>query len=169
MIYIGLGSNLSSVEFGSSEMIITAALECFCDRGIAIVGRSPLYHTQPLPISDQPWFINAVAAVATTASPAELLARLHGIEADFGRLRRERWEARVLDLDLLAYNDKVQAGDAGRGEPILPHPRLAERAFVLRPLADLDPGWRHPVTGRTVIDLLRALPPDQIAEPLVAG
>jgi 2-amino-4-hydroxy-6-hydroxymethyldihydropteridine diphosphokinase len=79
------------------------------------------------------------------------------VEHRFGRVRRERWEARVLDIDLLDYRGLVSAGPA----PILPHPAMAERAFVLLPLRDLVPGWRHPVSGLTVGELIAALPDGQ--------
>jgi len=113
-------------------------------------------------VSDQPWFVNGVVAVETFLPPAELLALLHDVEAEFGRTRNIRNEARILDLDLLAYDDCVMNEPDG---PILPHPRLHERAFVLLPLADVDPDWRHPVTGAAIADLIAALPADQQAEP----
>lgn len=116
-----------------------------------------------MPPSGQPWFVNGVAVVETELSPAALLEVLQGIERDFGRAHRTRNEARVIDLDILAYDDRVSA----LGEtPVLPHPRLAERAFVVLPLAEVAPQWRHPVTGLSAADLARRLPPDQIAEPM---
>jgi 2-amino-4-hydroxy-6-hydroxymethyldihydropteridine diphosphokinase len=104
--------------------------------------------------------------VATLLAPPELLALMLQIERELGRERRTRWDARVIDLDLLAYHDLViaPAGDPTQLE--LPHPRLQERAFVLCPLAELAPDWRHPVTGRTIHELLAALGSDQVAEPL---
>jgi 2-amino-4-hydroxy-6-hydroxymethyldihydropteridine diphosphokinase len=107
--------------------------------------------------------VNGVVAVETTLAPAALLEVLHAVEARFGRVRRERNAARVLDLDLLAYDERVSA----EGEtPILPHPRLHERAFVLRPLAGIAPDWRHPRLGRTASALIADLPPDAKAEPM---
>ena len=89
----------------------------------------------------------------TDLTPAELLAVLHDVEEQFGRVRRERNEARVLDLDLLAFNDRVSAP----GEtPILPHPRMGERAFVLLPLSEVAPTWRHPVNGLSAADSRRS-------------
>jgi 2-amino-4-hydroxy-6-hydroxymethyldihydropteridine diphosphokinase len=107
--------------------------------------------------------VNGVAILDTTLSPAALLAVLHRIEAAFGRTRRVRNEARVIDLDLLAYHDRV----SGPGEsPVLPHPRLAERAFVVQPLAEIAPDWRHPGDGRTAAEMLAALPEEGRAQPL---
>ncbi len=125
--------------------------------------RSRWYESAPVPASGQPWFVNGVAAVETELSAADLLALLHRIEADFGRERRVRDEARVLDLDLLAYGDRVSAP----GEtPVLPHPRMAERAFVLLPLAEMAPGWRHPVSRLSAAEMAGQLPPDQVARPI---
>ncbi len=164
MILIGLGANLPSVTLGPPPGSLEAALALLARDGVRIMARSHWYRSAPVPISDQPWFINGVVVVATALEPPALLARLHEIEAHAGRVRRERNAPRVLDLDLLAYDDRVSEPD-GAGLA-LPHPRLHERAFVLRPLAEVAPGWRHPVLGRTVDDLLAALPPDQTAELL---
>jgi 2-amino-4-hydroxy-6-hydroxymethyldihydropteridine diphosphokinase len=164
MILIGLGGNLPSA-IGEPDATISAAIEALADAGAPITRRSRVYHTAPVPASDQPWFTNEVIAVTTRLAPRELLALLHRIEAEFGRERREVNGARTLDLDLLAYDERVQAG--GNGEPVLPHPRLTQRAFVLLPLREVAPGWRHPITGETVEHLIASLPPDQIAEPIL--
>ena len=118
--------------------------------GVGVQARSRWYRSAPVPPSDQPWFVNAVASLETGLSPAELLAKLHEIEAAFGRTRLGRNEARVLDLDLLAYHGRVSAPGES---PVLPHPRLAERAFVVLPLAELAPGWQHPVSGLSASQL----------------
>jgi 2-amino-4-hydroxy-6-hydroxymethyldihydropteridine diphosphokinase len=166
MIYIGLGANLSSVVYGAPKYTLSVALQRLRERGVAIAAQSRWYRTAPVPASDQPWFVNGVAAVATLLAPPELLALMLQIERELGRERRARWDARVIDLDLLAYHDLViaPAGDPTQLE--LPHSRLQERAFVLRPLAELAPDWRHPVTGRTIHELLAALGSDQVAELL---
>ena len=158
MILIAFGSNLSHPRHGPSQRVIEAAMGRLAEARVEIVRRSPFYETAPVPASDQADFVNAVAAVRTARKPAPLLALLHRIEAAFGRIRGARNEARVLDLDLLAWNDTVSAVD-----PILPHPRLHLRAFVLLPLRDAAPGWRHPVLGRTVEEMITALPAKAVA------
>lgn len=163
MIYVGLGANLPSPDYGTPEATLTAALERFAAAGVAVVARSPWYRSAPVPRSGQPWFVNGVAAVETDLAPEPLLRALHGIEAVFGRVRRERWGPRVIDLDLIAFHDKVLAAPGG---PEIPHPRMHERAFVLLPLADLAPDWRHPVLGREVGDLIAGLDKAQEIERL---
>ncbi len=163
MILIGVGSNLQSARFGSPLDTGRAALAELEREGVALRRTSRWFESAPVPVSDQPWFVNAVAEVETRLAPDALLAVLHGIEERFGRIRRERNEARILDLDLLAYNDLVAAGPPG---PSLPHPRMHQRAFVLLPLADIAPGWRHPALGKSLSDLIAALPPGQIIRPL---
>lgn len=158
MIFIGLGANLPSGRYGAPRQILAAAIECLNANDIIVEARSGWYRSAPVPASDQPWFVNAVTEVRTELEPGALLARLHGIEAAFGRVRRRANEARVLDLDLIDYHGRVQDGPA---PPILPHPRMAERAFVLLPLAEIAPGWIHPRTGAPVARLIAALDPGQ--------
>mgnify|MGYP003488343279 CR=1 FL=1 len=107
-----------------------------------------------------PWFVNAVAAVETNLEPEELLAQLHDVERHFGRQRAAVNAARSLDLDLLAQGRLVRPDAA----PILPHPRMQDRGFVLRPLAEIAPLWRHPVSGLTPAQMLARHWPGQIAE-----
>lgn len=123
--------------------------------------------------------MNAVVGVSTELAPRAALARLHDIEASFGRIRGKRWSARILDLDLLALGDHVvpdhatyeewaalplkEQKERTPDELILPHPRMAERAFVLVPLADVAPDWVHPVTGRTAMEMRDALNPNDLA------
>jgi 2-amino-4-hydroxy-6-hydroxymethyldihydropteridine diphosphokinase len=164
MILIGLGANLSS-RVGAPKATLAAALEAMPEQGIRVVARSRLWSSPAWPPSDQPPFVNAVARVASDLGPAELLARLHAVEHAFGRQRGERWAARTLDLDLLCHDGQVVI-PARDGDLALPHPRLAARAFVLMPLRDVAPDWRHPVDGRTIDQLIAALPPDQSAAPL---
>lgn len=163
MIIVGLGANLPTARFGPPPATLAAALDAFDAAGVRVEARSRWYRSKPVPPSDQPWFVNGVAALQTDLGPSQLLQLLHHIEADFGRIRRVRDEPRAIDLDLISYNDRV----SGPGEtPVLPHPRMAERAFVLLPLAELDPSWRHPRLGKTVSELVRLLPSEQVAEPI---
>ena len=166
MILIGLGANLDSPVYGPPERTLPAALDRLAASGIRILRRSRLYRTAPVPVSDQPWYVNAVAAVATGLAPEPLLGALLALEQDFGRVRTVPNAPRVLDLDLLAYDEvRTPPGSA----PELPHPRLHERAFVLLPLAEVAPEWRHPATGRPVSALIAALPPDQRAQPMAVS
>lgn len=156
MILIGMGSNLPS-NSGSPLATCEAALVYLQGKGVTLTALSPWYETAPVPISDQPWFINGVAEVSTTLSPAALLNLLHEAEAAFGRARSVVNAPRELDLDLLVYGNLVQV----EGAPLLPHPRLHERAFVLLPLQDIAPDWQHPVTGLNLSAMIGALPAGQ--------
>jgi 2-amino-4-hydroxy-6-hydroxymethyldihydropteridine diphosphokinase len=162
MILIALGANLPSAV-GAPQATLEAALRALEEEGVRIAQRSRWYRSAAVPASDQPDFVNGVAIVETALDPGALLALLHRVEARFGRVRGEPNAARTLDLDLLAYDDRVSDGPAG---PILPHPRLHERAFVLYPLADVAPQWRHPRLGKTAASLKQLLPPESAASPL---
>jgi len=163
VILVALGANLPHPDHGSPAATLRAALDRFPAAGIAVAACSRFFESPPVPAADQPWFVNAVARVETALDPAALLEALHGLEAAFGRVRRERWEARVLDLDLIDYEGRVVDGGPG---PDLPHPRMADRGFVLLPLADVAPGWTHPVTGAALADLIAALDPAVPVRPL---
>lgn len=166
MILIAVGANLSGPA-GPPLQNCEAALTALAEEGVRIVARSRWYRTPPWPVSDQPWYVNAVVAAETALDPAALLALLHKIEARFGRQRTAASlnAARPLDLDLIDYDGLIREAPP----PVLPHPRLEGRAFVLRPLSDIAPNWRHPKTGRILKDLLAELPTDAIAEPLTGG
>ncbi len=154
MVLIGLGANLPSA-FGPPVASVKEAIRRLSAEGrIRASAVSQLYATEAVPASDQPDFVNAVAEIETDLSPEELLERLQDIERDFGRVRFERWEARPLDLDILDFNGIIlrQAGLE------LPHPRMHERRFVLVPLLDVAPKWRHPKTGKSIGALLEEAP-----------
>jgi 2-amino-4-hydroxy-6-hydroxymethyldihydropteridine diphosphokinase len=161
-IFVGVGANLTHERYGTPQQTLEAALEELRNRGMQTLRLSGWYRTAPVPLSDQPWYVNAVAEVASDLPADALLAELHAVEAEFGRRRTVPNAARPIDLDLLDYHGEIAAGGPGRA--ILPHPRMIGRAFVLRPLADLAPDWRHPVTGQAIRELLAALPPDQRVE-----
>ncbi len=161
-VFIALGANLEHPTYGAPRRVLEAALEELGRREVVVRRVSPWYRTAPVPASDQPWYVNAVAEVETAMAADALLGRLHEIEDVFGRVRTVPNAARLIDLDLLDFKGEISTGGPGRA--ILPHPRMEDRAFVLRPLADLAPGWRHPRTGVSIRTLLAALPADQPIE-----
>lgn len=149
-------------------------------KGLSLGSRSRFFRTPAYPPGSGPDFINAAAILETSLSPEDVLAALHRAEEALGRVRPARWAPRVCDLDLIAIGDMVlpdrrtldrwialDLGDAQTVTPphlILPHPRMHERGFVLVPLADIAPHWRHPAIGRTVIEMVAALPSEELAE-----
>ena len=141
--YVGLGANL-----GDREGTIRAAIAQLPD----VVAVSPLRETDPVGVTNQPRFLNGVAALETELAPRELLDVLLAVERRLGRERRERWGPRTIDLDLLLYGNEVIDEDGLK----IPHPRLHERRFVLEPLADLAPQLVVPGQGG-VEDLLAEL------------
>jgi len=160
MIVIGIGSNLALRPYRSPAETARAGLAALAAPDLAVVRCSPWYRSAPVPASDQPWFANAAAVVATPLDPAALLARLLAHELEFGRVRGARNAARTLDLDLLDYDGRIVES----ASLTLPHPRLHQRRFVLAPLCDLAPDWRHPLLGLTATALLAALPAGQTVE-----
>lgn len=156
MIFIAAGSSLPFNRIDSQQLVLDAFFAL--GRLIRIKRVSSLYATPAWPDPSDPPFVNAVAAVETGLSPKALLEALHAIEAGFGRKRDERNAPRTLDLDLLAYGRLRQTDKGGL---ILPHPRMESREFVLAPLCDIAPSWRHPVTGRSARALLDSLPTRQ--------
>lgn len=180
---IALGANLPSVH-GAPRETLEAAIAELERRGYPLEACSRWYRTPAFPPGSGPDFVNGAARIGGVADPARLLAALHEVERTIGRTRRRRWAPRSCDLDLIACGDSVlpdretaarwialapgaQAEIAPEGL-VLPHPRMHERGFVLRPLADIAPGWVHPLLGRDVRAMLAALPPDALAgiEPL---
>ena len=153
MILIGLGANLSS-EAGPPEATLKAALNALDRRLIRPGPVSGLYKTLAWPNESDPAFVNQVARLNTQLNPAELMAALHEVEMSFGRKRSVKNAPRTLDLDLLDYDDRIEPGP-----PELPHPRMQERSFVLIPLRDVAPLWRHPVSHRSIDELIAALGP----------
>lgn len=173
MYLIALGSNQPSPA-GPPRETLEAALALLAERGLPTLARSRWYRTDAYPAGSGPEFVNGAARLSGTLEPEAALAALHAVEDELGRTRMLRWGARSCDLDLLAVDalcrpDAAEVrrwiGDetaaAGQATPpglVLPHPRLQDRSFVLVPLADVAPEWRHPVLGATVAELLARRP-----------
>ena len=150
-IFIALGANIPSAA-GLPEATLRAALAALEECGVRVLRLSAFRQTPAWPDPADPPFINAVAGIETDLQPFALLGLLHEVETAHGRKRSAANAPRPLDLDLIDYGGRVE-----RGAVELPHPRMADRRFVLEPLAEVAPGWRHPVTGQTVEALLAAL------------
>ena len=147
LAYLSAGSNLEDRRSHLGRM-----LNALGQAEIDICRISSVFETEPVGVEGQPWFLNLALEVRTSLSPGELLALCHRIEHSHGRIRTGSPAPRPLDLDILLYDRRVVK------EPtlIIPHPRMAERRFVLEPLCQIAPGAIHPVLGKTVIDLLAA-------------
>ena len=145
--YIGIGSNI-----GDKTANCRKALELLAEAG-KVISVSTFYYTEPVGYREQEDFINAVAAVETDCSPAELLSVCHSIEDRLGRTRTIQWGPRTADLDILLYGDTVM----NSMDLIIPHPLMATRKFVLVPLAEIAPGVVHPVLNKTALQLLGEL------------
>lgn len=168
---IAIGSNLPGMA-GNPFRVCNSALDACESPDVRILRRARWRRSPAFPPGSGPEFVNGAALVETTLSASDLLSRLHDVEAEMGRVRRVRWGPRVCDIDLIAYGDlvapdsetvsRLMQTDATAGvapdQMILPHPRMHERAFVLAPLADVAPDWRHPVTKLTVGEMLASLP-----------
>lgn len=179
---IAVGANLAS-EGRSALGTCILARDILSACGWVIRDASRWRRTPAFPPGSGPDFINGALSVdgPQGATAEDALRMLHEVEAEIGRVRRERWGPRVIDLDLIAHGDRVapdavtvaramaMTDDEAQAAPtdqgmILPHPRMHRRGFVLAPLADVAPGWRHPLTGRTVAEMLADLPPEDLAE-----
>ena len=157
-VFVALGANLPDSAGNSPLSTCQTAVFRIGERFGGISAQSSWYLAEPVPRSDQSWYVNGVIRIATDWPPDEILLLLHDLERQAGRVRRRRWEARILDLDLLAHGSSVMAGPSG---PILPHPRLGERAFVLRPLLEISTSWRHPENQLSAKEMLENLPSGQ--------
>ena len=146
--YLALGSNL-----GDREAELNRALEQLEDAGIRVRRRSGVIETAPQYVLDQPMFLNMAVEVDTELDPYEMLAAIHRIEASMGRTRATPKGPRTIDIDIVFYGSEV----INTPSLTIPHPGMAERRFVLEPLAEIAPGLRHPITGATVEHMLASL------------
>jgi 2-amino-4-hydroxy-6-hydroxymethyldihydropteridine diphosphokinase len=144
-IYLSLGSNL-----GARAGNIARALAELPEHGVRVVGRSSLYETEPVEFLAQGWFLNCVVEVETDLAPVELMRALLDIERAMGRERVAPKGPRIIDVDILLYGSRV----VREADLEIPHPRMAERRFVLVPFAEIAPGGVHPVLKKTVAELL---------------
>ena len=147
LIIVALGGNLAASPAALGQTLERAIL-ALPEHGLHVVGRSRLWRSSAWPRASEPAFLNGVALVETALDPVRTLAALHAVETLFGRRRGGTNAPRTLDLDLIAYGRHVCAGP-----PTLPHPRAAERLFVMGPLAELVPDWPHPLSGERAVDL----------------
>ena len=168
-VLVALGGNLATSADGGPRGILEAALKAMPAFGIRVCARGPFYRTPSLSRYTQDDYVNSVIGIEMMLPPQPLLAMLHRIEALFGRVRRDRWGPRTLDLDFLDYKGLVvpamdRRGIDAVGElPLaLPHPGLMERGFVLLPLREVAPGWRHPATGESIETLIGRLPAEAL-------
>jgi len=167
MIFIGLGANLPTNLYGPPRAALGGALFALRGAGIRVVRRSPWYESAPVPMSDDPWYVNGVAEIETALSPHQLIGELLSIETKAGRFRQMKVTSRVLDLDLLVYDQVIiKAERKGGVDATVPHPRMTSRAFVMLPLGDLCPDWKHPESGKTFEKFISAVPSGQVTRRL---
>ena len=163
MILVGIGSNLKSKDYNPPKDNCIEAIRQLSLHAIYPIRISSFFETSPIPHKKlAPWYINSVVTVKTHLNPFNLLETLLTIELKMGRKRGSANAPRIIDLDLLAYDNKV----IGKKGIILPHPRLHERAFVLKPLEQIAPNWVHPVTGKSAKQLSKNLDPTQIVRQI---
>jgi 2-amino-4-hydroxy-6-hydroxymethyldihydropteridine diphosphokinase len=147
--YLGLGANL-----GAPEEQLARAVDQLGAAGV-VEAVSSIYLTEPVGRPDQPPFLNLVCRISTSLPPLELLARIRSVEDRLGRVRRRRNDPRTIDIDILAYADQV----LDTPDLVIPHPRMHARAFVLVPLGQIAPDWKHPVLGLTPAEMMDAARP----------
>lgn len=165
MVIIALGGNLPRSNGRTVSQTFSDTGQWLEQNGVSVLAKSGVFRSPAWPPSDQPDYLNALWQIGTDASPEDVLALLHETERRFERVRNGSVAnaARTLDLDLIDYHGQVSGGQisgrqVGSREPVLPHPRMHSRAFVLLPLAEIVPNWRHPVSRRSVAELVEQLP-----------
>ncbi|MEO0623597.1 MAG: 2-amino-4-hydroxy-6-hydroxymethyldihydropteridine diphosphokinase [Pseudomonadota bacterium] len=176
---IALGANLPADGRAPANTLEQAIARLTDHPDIAVAETSPWYRTEAVPAGSGPDFVNGAAIFKTQLSPQQMLTQLHEVERALGRTRTVRWEPRVCDLDLIAVGETIlpdrptalswielSAELAMKASPdrlILPHPRMQDRSFVLVPLRDIAPDWRHPLLGLTVKEMCDRLPPAELS------
>ena len=153
MIYISIGSNLNGKNNETPLQNCKNALKEL-KKKVNICKISSWYKSEPIPISNQPWFVNGVVKIKTDKSSLDLLEFILNIEESFGRIRKKKNEARVLDLDIIDYKKTILYK---RNKLIIPHPRMHKRLFVLYPLRELNPKWIHPIKKKGLKELINNL------------
>ena len=159
MIFLGLGSNLSS-KFGDRFTNINLAISFLEGYGIKVIKKSNFYETPSYPNKENPKFINAVILVETTLPPVDLMSVLLFIEQKLGRKRDKKNDPRTCDIDIIDYNSQILNLKFNNSELTLPHNELTKRNFVLFPLQEISPNWKHPKTKEFISDLLQKLSED---------
>jgi 2-amino-4-hydroxy-6-hydroxymethyldihydropteridine diphosphokinase len=152
IVYIGIGSN-----FGNRQENCLHAIELLQKKGIVVTKRSSLHETEPWGVKDQSWFINMAIGIETGLKPAELLKVLKDIEREVGREESFKWGPRMIDLDILLFDNIILNEDNLK----IPHPLMHERDFVLRPLCEIAPDIKHPLLKMSIIDLLQQFKKDK--------
>ena len=163
MILIAIGSNLGHPAHGSPHETCKAAVSAIQNTGCRVLSVSRWYRSVPIPASDQPDYVNGAVSLKTELDPTGLMVALHDIENAFDRVRSAPNAARTLDLDLLDFESFIREEPES---PILPHPRMTERAFVLLPVRDIASDWIHPVSGRSLDTFLRQIGDTQNCAPI---
>ncbi len=177
LIIVALGANVMS-DAGNPHETLQIALKLINQRNFDFLRVSSWWRTPAIPAESGDDFVNAVATFRCGLQPLDILKQLHEVEAELGRVRQKRWEPRSCDLDLIAHGDQIAPdyaeverlmalGLTAMDQPppdqlILPHPRMHERGFVLAPMAEVAPDWRHPILGKTTAEMLASLPAEHL-------
>ena len=156
---IGIGSNIGLAAENCKKAI------ALIKKSITVTAQSSLYESEPVGKADQAWFVNAAIQVQTTLAPEELLQLLLNIEQEFGRTRKEKWGARIIDLDILDFEGLIMDSKI----LTLPHPEMTQRRFVLEPLSEIAGETIHPLEKKMISDLLKELPKTPVVKKITTS